>query len=196
MEFREVLRQRRMVRSYSGQPVAREVIERILEAGRRAPSAGFSQGVRMAVVTQPETRRTIADLADEAAYVAQGFEPWIGAAPVLVALGVSEDDYHARYREPDKLGPDGEIAWPVPYWWVDGGAALMAMLLATVDEGLVAGFLGVHAVQEVTSIVGFTDDVSFLGLVTIGYPGPTAARVVGSAQRDRRPETAQVRWIE
>ena len=37
---------------------------------------------------------------------------------------------------PDKLSDGEEIDWPVPYWFVDAGAALMLVLLAAIDEGL------------------------------------------------------------
>lgn len=44
MEFSEVLRRRRMVRHYTGQPLGPEVVKRVLDSALRAPSAGFSQG--------------------------------------------------------------------------------------------------------------------------------------------------------
>lgn len=196
MEFQEALRRRRMVRSYSSQPVERAAIERIAAAGLRAPSAGFSQGFRLVVVTSPSLRAEIAHLADESGWLAKGYRPWVGAAPVLIALGVSEPAYHARYHEQDKVGPDGEIEWPVPYWWVDGGAALMAVLLAAVDEGLVAGFLGIHALDELSRLLGLEDDVSLIGLITVGHPGPEAELVVGSATRPMRGVDEQVSWFE
>src|SRR5438105_12980761 len=120
MDFAEIMRRRKMVRNYTDEPVAREVIERIVDRGRRAPSGGFSQGVRMVVVTDPETRSRIAELGGEPYYLEHGFEPWISRAPVHVVVGIREDDYHDRYREPDKLQEDGtEIEWPVPWRWVD-----------------------------------------------------------------------------
>ena len=73
--------------------------------------------------------------------------PWPGllVAPVLVVPYVDPTRYVERYAEPDKshsgLGT-GESAWSVPYWWVDGGAAVMAMLLAAESEGLGALFFG------------------------------------------------------
>ena len=51
MDFRELLQQRRMVRHYAPEPVARETLERIVRSVRRAPSGGFSQGQRLVVVT-------------------------------------------------------------------------------------------------------------------------------------------------
>ena len=63
MEFREVVARRRMVRCYTGDPVDRAALERIVNAGRRAPSAGFSQGQAFVVVTDRADRAAIAELA-------------------------------------------------------------------------------------------------------------------------------------
>jgi nitroreductase len=147
------------------------------------------------VVTDPERRRRIAELADEAEYVVAGFDPWISRAPVHVAVCVSEKVYRDRYDEPDK-NPDGaEQHWPVPYWWVDAGASLMMLLLATVDEGLAAGFLGSHAMPELEEELGLPEHVRTVGVVTIGHPAPD--RRSGSLDRGRRPLAETVhheRW--
>ena len=47
MEFREVVRRRRMVRRFDRRPVPPEIVDRIVDVGRRAPSAGFSQGLEV-----------------------------------------------------------------------------------------------------------------------------------------------------
>ena len=173
MDFVDVLRKRRMVRNYRPDPVPEESIRRIISAARKAPSAGFSQGVSFIVVTEEATRHAIAGLADETSYVAAGFDPWISGAPVHIVVGVSEQAYHQRYQEPDKVLPDGsEIAWPIPYWWVDSGAALMLVLLATVNEGLAAGFLGVHSLPGLRELLGIPSSVTPLGIVTVGFGLP------------------------
>lgn len=186
MEFSDVARKRRMVRNYSAEPVAPELVRRMLDLARKAPSAGFSQGHYFVVITDAEMRRAIARLADEAAYVAAGLDPWISSAPVHVVVCVREADYHERYREPDKLGDDGrEIDWPVPYWWVDSGGALMLLLLAAVDCGLAAGFCGFHRLEGLRDLLGIPADVSPIGVVTIGHPAPD--RRSGSLARGWKP---------
>src|SRR5690606_1202389 len=136
MDFAEVLARRRMVRNYRDEPVDPAALTRVAEAALRAPSAGFSQGQAVIVVTDAEIRAQIAAAADEDEYVARGFDPWISRAPAHIVLCVSEEAYHRRYRMPDKLDAEGkEIDWPIPYWWVDIGASLMAVLLAAVNEG-------------------------------------------------------------
>ena len=180
-----MIARRRMVRNYTGSPVDPAALERIVDAGRRAPSAGFSQGQAFVVVTDRADRAEIAALAGEAHYVEAGFDPWISRAPVHVVVCVSEDAYRRRYREPDK-SPDGrEIEWPVPYWWIDAGAALQNILLAAVDEGLAAGFLGCHAMSGLAALLDIPAEYSPIGVVTIGHPAPD--RRSGSLSRGRRP---------
>ena len=56
MEFTTVVRKRRMVRSFTPDPVAPDVLERLLALARHAPSAGFTQGQAVVVVTRPDLR--------------------------------------------------------------------------------------------------------------------------------------------
>jgi nitroreductase len=182
-----------MVRNYTDEPIANEVLARIAEAGLRAPSAGFSQGMALVVVTDEATRLGIAELAGETEYVANGFDPWISRAPAHVVLCLSEAAYHRRYQEPDKLDEDGkEIEWPIPYWWVDAGAAMMAVLLAAVDEGLAAGFLGVHSIPGLQSLLEIPADFTPIGIVTIGRG--LEDRRSGSLRRGWRPVSHVIHW--
>ena len=191
MQFRDVIARRRMVRNYLPDPIEMASVGRIVDAALRAPSAGYSQGLGIVIVTDADRRREIAALGEEGEYVAAGFDPWISRAPVHIVLSVSEEAYHQRYREADKLGPDGEeIEWPVPYWWVDAGAALMGMLLAAVDEGLSAGFLGVHSFPGLATLLGLPPDQSPIGVVTVGKAAPD--RRSGSLARGPRPRDAVV----
>src|SRR5206468_1046466 len=80
MDFADVLRVRKAVRNYLPDPIPRETVERIVARGRKAPSGGFSQGLRLVVVTDTETRGSLATMAGEPEYVELGFEPWISRA--------------------------------------------------------------------------------------------------------------------
>jgi nitroreductase len=185
MDFSEVLARRRMVRNYTPEPVEASTLERIAASALRAPSAGNSQAIGVVVVTDTHLRRRIADIADEKEYVDAGFDPWISAAPAHIVISVSKKVYRDRYSEPDKLGEDGStIDWPVPYWWVDAGAALMAVLLKTVDEGLAAGFLGVHSVPDLATLLEIPDHFAPIGVVTVGHPAPD--RRSGSLKRPKK----------
>lgn len=192
MEFQDVLRHRRMVRNYLPDPVAKEALLRIVEAGRKAPSAGFSQGTAFVIVTDPDLRQAIADLCDEPEYVAAGFDPWISRAPAHIVVCISEDAYHQRYQEPDKIDNKGnEIDWPVPFWWIDAGAALMLVLLAAVDEGLAAGFLGAPA-DVLRSLLRIPDAMTPIGVVTVGRAAPD--RRSSSLKRGWRLHDQVIKW--
>lgn len=191
MELADAVRGRRMVRRYTTEPVDLAAIERIVDLARRAPSAGFSQGQAFVVVTDAARRHTLAQACGETDHVARGFERWLSRAPVHVIVCVEPQRYHDRYAEPDKAGSTPPTAWRVPWWWVDGGQALMALLLGAVDEGLAAGLLAVDAART-RPLLAIPDSVEPLGLVTIGHPAPD--RPSRSLQRGRRAWTDQVRW--
>lgn len=193
MEFAEVVRRRRMVRHFADEPVPREVLERIAAAAQRAPSAGFSQGQRLIVVTDPAERRQIAALLDEEEDVAKGYDRWISECGALFVPCVSERIYHARYQEPDKVQPDGaEIEWPVPYWWVDVGMTAMLVLLAAVDEGLAAGFAGITDLAAFRAELGIPAEFTPIGVIPVGRPLPDHRP--SSRARGWLPREAFVRW--
>jgi nitroreductase len=192
MEFSEAIRRRRMVRRYDATPVSDEQLAGIVQAALRAPSAGFTQGQSFVVVTDPALRGRIGELAGEDAYVARGFDPWISTAPALVVVCTSEQAYRERYAAPDKLGPDAALSWPVPFWYVDAGCALMALLLAAVDARLAAGFLGLRDPAALAGLLDIPAGVDPIGIVTIGRPAPD--RPSGSLRRGRRPEAELVHW--
>jgi nitroreductase len=182
-----------MVRRYTSEPVPPERLERILQAAPRAPSAGNAQGQSLVVVTDPDRRAALAEAAGEPGYVARGFDPWISTAPVLIAICVSPDRYRRRYSEPDK--DDSDQSWTVPYWWVDGGATLMTLLLAAVDEGLAAGFLGAHAFTGLEDLLGVPEGVEILGVVTLGTAAPDRPTLSRGRSRLPRDEVIHLdRW--
>lgn len=186
MDFSEVMSKRKMVRQFTNESIDRAAIERIVAAGSRAPSAGFSQGHRLIVITNPDHRRRIAELARESDWTKKGKPPWLSTAPAHIVLAVDVGAYRSRYGEPDKRPSDGGHpvdAWDVPYWWVDSGAALMALLLAAVNEGLGAGFLGSHAIPGLKEFLDLSPGTEITGLVTLGHPVVLAP--TGSALRPR-----------
>lgn len=180
---------RRMVRAYQPEPVDPDTLARILDVARRAPSAGFSQGQRFVVVTDPALRRTIAQLAGEDAYARRGFDRWLSSAPVHVVVCADEDAYRQRYAEQDKEGVGGLT---VPYVHVDAGAALMLLLLAVVDEGLAAGLLGAHRVVGIRQALDIPATVHVVGVVTVGHPAPD--RRSSSLRRGWRDLDEVVSW--
>lgn len=190
MEFRDVVRRRRMVRSFAPDPVDPNVLDDLLDAALRSPSAGNSQGRDLLVlegstetarfwdVTLPTDRR-------------EGFAwPGLLVAPVLVIPLADSGRYVSRYAEPDKertgLGV-GVDAWPVPYWTVDTAFATMTLLHAVVDAGLGALFFGIFNNEaELCDALGIPPELRPIGAVAIGHPS-AETRAGRSATRARRP---------
>ena len=173
MEFRDTVLKRRMVRNFADKPVDLVIIDRILELTRHAPSAGFTQGQSFIVVTRPELKKAIADTCEEEEYVQSGFAPFLSKAPVLLVPCTSEAAYHRRYQEADKVNEDGiEIVWPVPYWFMDIGCAVMIALLAAIDAGLVAAFAGSKDLDRLRSLLNIPAEVSPVGVIALGYRAP------------------------
>jgi nitroreductase len=195
MEFRDVLARRRMVRHYLDEPVDGEVLERVLAAGLRAPSAGFSQGYALLVIDQPDQRErfwsaTAVDQ-DTASWPAETRDG-VMRAPVLVVTLSHKDAYLDRYAREDKGWTDrDEARWPVPYWHVDTGMVGLLMLLAAVDEGLGALYMGIQpqAIPAFRAEFGVPDDHDVVGVVALGHPDPAAPR---RDLRSRRRDTDQV----
>ena len=196
MEFRDVVSKRRMVRNFADKPVDPAIIDRILELTRHAPSAGFTQGQSFLVVTSPEKKKAIAATCDEEEYVQRGFAPFISKAPVLLIPCTSEAAYHRRYQEADKVNEDGsEIVWPVPYWFMDIGCAVMIALLAAIDEGLVSAFAGSHDLDALRALLDIPAEVTPVGVISIGYRAPDIPSP--SLKRGRKKEEEYIhreRW--
>ena len=195
MEFRDTVLKRRMVRNFADKPVDPETIKRIVELTRHAPSAGFTQGQSFVVVSNPETRKAIAETCSEAEYVKAGFDPFISKAPVLLIPCTSEAAYHRRYQQADKVDEDGhEIEWPVPYWFMDIGCAVMIALLATVDEGLVSAFFGSKDLKTLRSLLNMPDEIHPVGVIALGHRAPDVPSP--SLKRGRKADEEYVHYEE
>ena len=179
-----------MVRNYSPEPVDPAMVDRVLAAGHRAPSAGNSTGWAFLVLDSPaDVARYWRATAGERVDAPDRWLRGMMTAPVLVVPLSSKDAYLDRYAEPDKGWTDrDEDRWSAPYWFVDAGMAGMAMLLRAVDLGLGACFFGVPAdrVEAVRAAFGVPLDQLVVGVVSLGHPVVGGSR--GSpGRRPRRP---------
>jgi nitroreductase len=176
MEFEKVVRKRRMIRAFKPDPVPERSLNRILELAQHYPSAGFSQGVAFIVVMEEGEVKKMRRLCR-----------LVGDAPLLIVPCVSEKLYHDRYHEADKLRPDGtEIEWPIPYWHFDAGCSTLLILLAAVDEGLVAYFAGAFRPELLRKELGIPDHFVPVGIVSMGYPDYPKHIPSPSLRRGRR----------
>jgi nitroreductase len=113
VELKEIVKTRRMVRRYSADPVPDDVLERILWAGRRAPSAGFSQGLDLLVIRGREQLKRFWMLTAPGANA----EEQLREGPTVLILPLPDrETYLQRYSMPDKepAGMQTADSWPVP----------------------------------------------------------------------------------
>jgi nitroreductase len=197
--LRAVMTRRRMCRDFSPEALAPGQLERLLGLARRAPSAGFTQGVAFVSLERPDgaisgSTDPVAsywDLTLPAPRRTDFAWPGLLLAPVLVTLWVRPQAWVERYGRDDKarahLGDDQE-SWPVPYWWVDAGAVVQNLLLAAEAEGLGALFFGMfdHEPQVATQLAvpaGWRG----VGTVALGHCAPDGRRASSSARLGRPP---------
>lgn len=189
MELSDALRRRRMVRSFRPDPVEPALLDSLLDAARRAPSAGRTEATRFLVLDTPEAVAGYWDLTLAPAH--RPFFSWPGllVAPVLVVVLVDPEAYVARYAEPDKVATglgSGLDVWSVPYWWVDAGAVVQNLLLGAVDAELGACLFGLFTAEgAVLAAHGVPDGWRAVGTVALGRPAPD--RPGRSAGRTRPP---------
>lgn len=190
MELGAALRKRRMVRRFTGDSIPPVQAARIAAAATRAPTAGNSQGITVVSVTDRDTIMAIARACGEEQYVERGFDRWLSTAAQHIVLCVEPQRYRDRYSMKDK---DAAALEAVPWWWVDAGASLMAILLTTVDEGLAAGFHGGQGADALSDLLNIPASVEIVGTVAVGHAA--ADRRSASLDLPRRTDSVrQDRW--
>ena len=191
MDFQEVVRRRRMVRTFTAEPVPRESLDRILGNAVRGPSAGFSQGQSFLVLTDEADRKRFWAVAGAA--VAESAQ----TAPLVIVPMSCKRVYLERYAQPDKGWTDkDEARWPVPFWHIDTGMAGLLILQTAVDEGLGAVYFGIvpEAVAPFRAAFGVPDDQEPIGAIAIGYDAEAEKRDLRSKRRDLSDVVHHGRW--
>ncbi len=165
-----------MTRAFSSDPLDSEVVEELIDLARRAPSAGNTAALEWLVL---DTAADVSAYWDTTLAPGRraGFAwPHLLSAPVIVVAWVDPWAYPARYSEADKAHTSlGESldAWPVPYWFVDGGAAVQTLLLAAQDAGLGALFFGLFEHEAaVRERFGVPSSFRAIGAVALGHRAP------------------------
>lgn len=150
MEFYEVIRTRRSIRSYKADPVPEESLRRVLDAARIAPSGSNRQPWRFYVVKTPEKKRRVAQ--------ACGGQMWIDQAPVVVVAA-------GRRVPTNRGGYIGDMSFVM-----DLSIAFTHLILAARTEGLGTCWIGDFRNTEVKKILGLPNDVDAVAVTPLGYP--------------------------
>jgi nitroreductase len=161
METWDAIRARRNVRTYRPDPVSAADLDRIAEAGWRAPSASNRQHWDFIIVTDPEQLRELSTVWRAAGHIAE--------APAAIALVVPKpaDD---RTRVVDQY---------------DLGQATLAMAVAATDLGIGTGHSSVSEQEKARAILGVPEGYIVSFLLGVGYPADRPLKPI--LKPDRRP---------
>lgn len=171
MEFDDVIKRRRSVRRFNDQQPDRAVIDRVIDQARRAPTAGFSQGVDFLVLDEPAALDEFWAMTEHPDWPPEE-EERATRPPVLVLVWSDPVRYLKRYSAEDKIefGLDDEAAWPVKFWDIDAGMAAMQLQLAAVNAGIDTWFFGIaHGEDAMRERFGVPADRKMVGIVALGY---------------------------
>jgi len=202
VEFHEAIRRRAMVRSFSSEGVDRALLDRLLAAALRSPTAGNAGGTAWVVLEGTEETEVYWEATTDEAWRRRNRELYRGlrSAPVVLLAYCSPGAYLARYAEVDKsdsglgAGPD---AWPVPYWFGDAAFGVLTVLLGAVDAGLGACLLGnFREEEELGRELRVPADWRLFGAVILGHPdgGDHRPLSLDRAQPDRHERVHRGAW--
>lgn len=174
MEFFEVLRQRRSVRSYKSQPIEEEKLKKVFEAANMAPSAGNLQAYQVRVVRDEAKRIALASAAHDQGYIAE--------APVCLAFFADAE------RSAEKYGKRGAELYSVQDATIAGSFAM----LAAVDVGLATVWVGDFDEKKVQQILE-TKNLRPVAMFSLGYageqPSPSPRRAIEEIFSGDYPQT-------
>jgi nitroreductase len=161
METWDAIRARRNVRSYTADSVPDEMLDRIVEAGWRAPSASNRQHWDFVIITDRAQLTELSTVWRGAGHIAGA------AAAVALVVPLPEDD---RMRVVDSY---------------DLGQATYAIMLAATDLGLGTGHSSVGDQAKARAILGVPDTHTVAFLLGVGHPADRPLRPI--THPDRRP---------
>ena len=144
MQTWDAITARRNVRSFADRLIAAADLDRILEAGRRAPSSQNWQPWDFIIVTDREQLRALAKVWRGAGHVAT-------SAATIAVIGPRADNEFGRAQ-------------------FDLGQATMAMLLAAADLGIGSCHAGVADLPLARDVLGLPEDRDWALLISLGYP--------------------------
>jgi len=150
MSVLDIIKKRRSTRKYKEDEIPEEVLNRVLEAARLAPSGKNFQPWKFVLVKDK-------DLKEKLARAARG-QMFIAEAPVIIAACGFPEQSYARQGNYMK-------SWPI-----DVTIAIDHLMLQAAEEGLGTCWIGAFEEKEVKPLLGIPDDVRVLALTPLGYP--------------------------
>ena len=163
MEVFEAIKGRRSIRAFQNRDIPPEMVDRLIDAARWAPSAGNIQPWEFIIVREPETRRKLAKAALEQTFIEE--------APVVIVVCADEN------RSSQGYGTRGKTL----YCLQDTAAATQNIHLAAYALGLGTCWVGAFREDEAKKILNIPSGVRPVAIIPVGYPAEKPQ------PRNRRP---------
>jgi nitroreductase len=163
LEVFEAIKGRRSIRAFQNRDIPPEMVDRLIDAARWAPSAGNIQPWEFIIVREPETRRKLAEAALEQTFIEE--------APVVIVVCADEN------RSSQGYGTRGKTL----YCLQDTAAATQNIHLAAYALGLGTCWVGAFREDEAKKILNIPSGVRPVAIIPVGYPAEKPQ------PRNRRP---------
>jgi nitroreductase len=184
-----------MTRTFSNDPLDHKLVADLVDTARRAPSAGYSQGVHFVVLSGDAVARFWETTAARTWFAKT--QRGVLHAPVIVLPIADPDAYTSRYAETDKAGRGLEDAanWPVPFWLTDTAMAVQNLLLLAEARRLGALYFGIFGnVDALFADLGVPAGMLSVGAVAMGHRDATDRPGGSAVTRPRRPAVEVVHY--
>jgi nitroreductase len=163
VEVFEAIRGRRSIRAFESREVPEELVERLIEAARWAPSAGNIQPWEFIIVRKQEIKRKLAEAAL--------WQSFIEEAPVVIVVCADE------VRSTQGYGMRGKTLYCIQ----DTAAAIQNIHLAAYSMGLGTCWVGAFREDEARKVLKTPAGIRPVAIIPVGYPAETPS------PRSRRP---------
>jgi len=153
MDLFKVIEKRRSIRRFKPEPMAKDDLKKILEAGRLAPSGGNRQPWYFIVVRGLETKRALSIAANNQKFI-------VDANTVIVALGKPGTITKPPYKLSSTRIPHKQ----------DPMIAIEHMILAATPLGYGTCWIGAFNENEVRKILKIPENLAVIALLPVGIP--------------------------
>jgi len=174
MDVMQAIKTRRSVRAYSSKPIPAEVMKRMRQALRYAPSACNIQPWHFILVTDPGLRQKVAHASKE--------QMWMADAPVIVVACAYPE---LAYKTMGGYGNSADI---------DAAIALDHLTLTAVADGLGTCWIGAFSEDQVKKLLDIPDNAKVTAMTPLGYPAE--AKLNHPIDEDKRKSEAEIFSID
>ena len=160
MNIKEAIYSRRTIRKFKQTPLSEKQLTNYINAARLAPSAANLQPLRYVVVKSPQMVKKLFELVKWAGYLAPEYNPKEGERPMAYIVVCSDTNIHTGCLQQDL------------------GAATENLILAALDDGVGACWIGSVNYEKATELLSLPENIKLECVIALGYPDENPKEVM------------------